>query len=91
MSLATQRSAVGTHFDRSESCPTCPLRSLPTNLQYVAVNGYRDVPRWERTMGLAAKIQGINIEDYLEGEEVSQIRHECLDGVVHARVLKIGA
>ena len=35
-------------------------------------------------MGLAEKIHWISIEDYLEGEEVSQIRHEYLDGVVHA-------
>ena len=35
-------------------------------------------------MGLAEKIQWISVEDYLEGEEVSQRKHEYLDGVVHA-------
>ena len=35
-------------------------------------------------MGLAEKIQWISVEDYLEGEKVSQIKHEYLAGVVYA-------
>ena len=36
-------------------------------------------------MGLAQKIiERMTIEEYLEGEKSSQIKHELLDGVVHA-------
>ena len=35
-------------------------------------------------MGLAEKIRWISIDEYLAGEEVSQIKHEYRDGVVYA-------
>ena len=37
-------------------------------------------------MGLAEKIQWISIDEYLAGEEISQIKHEYLDGVGYAMV-----
>jgi Uma2 family endonuclease len=38
----------------------------------------------ERNMALAKIIQRISVEDYLEGEKISEIQHEYIDGEVYA-------
>jgi Uma2 family endonuclease len=35
-------------------------------------------------MGLAEKVEYISVEEYLEGEKISQLRHEFIDGQVFA-------